>query len=75
MPTRRFEPAGTILTPYSTYWREIVIVLCLKVAALAVLYFLFFAPADRPAVTAQVVAHHLLAPPDQARTNEVNHDR
>jgi hypothetical protein len=55
--------------------REIVVVLCLKAAALTVLYFLFFAPADRPTVTEQMVAHHLLAPPGSGTDNEVNHDR
>jgi len=50
--------------PCSAYWREIVTVLCLKAVALALLYFLFFAPADRPTVTERVVAHHLL---DQAQ--------
>jgi hypothetical protein len=75
MPTTRFEPYRTILTPYSTYWREIVVVLCLKAAALTVLYFLFFAPANRPTMTAQVVAYHLLAPPGSGTDNEVNHDR
>jgi hypothetical protein len=75
MPTRRFEPARIVLTPYSTYWREIVVVLCLKAAALTVLYFLFFAPADRPAVMEQVVAHHLLTTPRSGTGDEVKHDR
>jgi hypothetical protein len=64
MQTGRFERAGTGLLPCSAYWREIVTVLCLKAVALALLYFLFFAPADRPTVTERVVAYHLL---DQAQ--------
>ena len=50
-------------------------VLCLKVVGLALLYFLFFAPADRPAATQQLVAHHLLATPGPDAGDEVNHDR
>jgi hypothetical protein len=75
MPTRRFEHAGAIRMPRSSYWREIVAVLCLKAVALTVLYFLFFAPADRPIVTEQMVAHHLLPLSGSGTGNEVNHDR
>jgi hypothetical protein len=40
------------------YWREISAVLVLKVVGIGVLYALFFAPADRPTVTAETVAAH-----------------
>jgi membrane-anchored protein YejM (alkaline phosphatase superfamily) len=40
------------------YWREISAVLVLKVVAIGVLYALFFAPADRPIITAETVAAH-----------------
>jgi membrane-anchored protein YejM (alkaline phosphatase superfamily) len=40
------------------YWREISAVLLLKVVAIGVLYALFFAPADRPIITAETVAAH-----------------
>jgi hypothetical protein len=40
------------------YWREISAVLVLKVVGIGVLYALFFAPADRPSVTAEMVAAH-----------------
>ena len=40
------------------YWREISAVLVLKVVGIGVLYALFFAPADRPAITAETVAAH-----------------
>jgi len=40
------------------YWREISAVLVLKVVAIGVLYALFFAPADRPVITAESVAAH-----------------
>jgi hypothetical protein len=41
------------------YWREISAVLVLKVVGIGVLYALFFAPADRPAITAAAVADHI----------------
>jgi hypothetical protein len=50
-------------------------VLCLKAVGLTLLYVLFFAPADRPAVTEQLVARHLLARPASPTGDEVNHDR
>jgi hypothetical protein len=40
------------------YWREISAILVLKVVGIGVLYALFFAPADRPTVTAETVAAH-----------------
>ena len=40
------------------YWREISAILVLKVVGLGVLYALFFAPADRPTITAETVAAH-----------------
>ena len=58
-----------------TYWREIVAVLCLKAAGLALLYGLFFAPAHRPAVFEQAVARHLLTTPGSGAGDEVTHDR
>ena len=58
-----------------TYWQEIAGVLCLKVVGLALLYFFFFAPADRPVVTQQAVAQHLLTAPDAAAHEEVSHGR
>ena len=41
------------------YWREISAILVLKVVGIGVLYALFFAPADRPAITAAAVADHI----------------
>jgi hypothetical protein len=41
------------------YWREISAVLVLKALAIGILYGLFFAPGDRPAVSAETVAAHL----------------
>jgi hypothetical protein len=73
MQTRRSEPAGAALTPCFSYRWEIGAVLCLKAAGLALLYFLFFAPADRPSVTEQVVARHLLTMPGSGAGDEVNH--
>ena len=58
-----------------TYWQEIAGVLCLKVVGLALLYVFFFAPADRPAVTQQTVAQHLLAAPGPAAHEQVSHGR
>jgi|GEM_PF-6773408 hypothetical protein len=58
-----------------TYWREIVAVLCLKAAGLTLLYFVFFAPADRMEPMPQSVAHHLLAMPEPGAGQEVDHDR
>ena len=40
------------------YWLEISAILVLKVVGIGVLYALFFAPADRPAITAETVAEH-----------------
>jgi hypothetical protein len=51
---------------HRSYRREIVVVLCLKAAGLALLYFLFFAPNDRTDIPQHVVEHHLLVTP-QAR--------
>jgi hypothetical protein len=42
-----------------SYWREISAVLVLKILAIGILYGLFFAPGERPAVTAETVATHL----------------
>jgi hypothetical protein len=75
MPTRRIDRARTASTPYFAYWREIVAVLCLKAAGLALLYILFFTPADRPVVTEQVVVRHLLTTPESNAGDEVTHDR
>ncbi len=41
------------------YWREISAVLVLKVVGIGVLYALFFAPADRPTITAETMAAHI----------------
>ena len=51
---------------YRGYWREISAVLLLKAVAIGVLYGLFFAPGDRPAVTAASVAAHLATQSDQS---------
>ncbi len=75
MPIRRSKPASAAVASRFAYWQEIVAVLCLKAAGLALLYLFFFAPADRPAVTQQVVARHLLAMPGSGISDEVNHDR
>jgi hypothetical protein len=75
MLTRRFERTGKPRAPGLVYWREIAVLLCLKAVGLTLLYFLFFAPADRPAVTEQLVARHLLALPASPTGDEVNHDR
>jgi hypothetical protein len=40
------------------YWREISAIFVLKVVGIGVLYALFFAPADRPTITAETVAAH-----------------
>jgi hypothetical protein len=69
------KPAGSPPRIRPRYRREIVAVLGLKAIGLALLYYLFFAPADRPAITQQVVAHHLLAMPVSGTGDEVNHDR
>jgi hypothetical protein len=42
--------------------RDISLALLLKAAALAALYGLFFAPAHRPAIDAERLATHLIAP-------------
>ena len=67
MQTRRFdfEQARAAARRRLTYWLEIGAALCLKAAGLALLYFLFFAPSDRPPVTEQAVARHLLTTPGQ----------
>ncbi len=44
----------------STYGREIIAVLCLKLFGLAALYYLFFSPAHQFAPTPQDVAQHLV---------------
>ena len=41
------------------YWREISAVLLLKIAAIGVLYALFFAPTHRPVLTGDSVADHI----------------
>ena len=43
----------------SGYWGEISVVLVVKALAIVVLYGLFFAPADRPTITAETVAAHI----------------
>jgi len=48
----------TQLRAAGEYWREIVAVLALKAMGLALLYGLFFAPGDRPAITPETVAEH-----------------
>jgi hypothetical protein len=73
MPTARSE--ATRKKPRARYWRDIVVVLCLKAAGLGLLYFLFFAPANRPTVTQQAVAGHLLGQPHVTTSDEVKHDR
>jgi hypothetical protein len=70
MPNRRVEQSGNSGTPY---WRAIALLLGLKVVGLGLLYILFFA--DRPAVTEQLVAHHLLTRPASSPGDEVIHDR
>ena len=76
MPTGRSEQGdGALKAGFARYRREIMVVLCLKAAALALLYGLFFASGDRPAVTAGMVARHLLAPAGSGPGDEVNHDR
>jgi hypothetical protein len=75
MRIRRFRRANATPVSRFAYWQEIVAVLCLKAAGLVLLYMLFFAPADRPAVTQQTVARHLLTMPGWATSNEVIHDR
>jgi hypothetical protein len=75
MLTGRFERPGNSRAPGVAYWRAIALLLCLKAVGLTLLYVLFFAPADRPAVTEQLVARHLLARPASPTGDEVNHDR
>jgi hypothetical protein len=74
MPAAKSDRAG-VPVPRQTYRLEIIAVLCLKAAGLSLLYFLFFAPSDRPALTQQGVARHLLATPGPETGDEVNHDR
>jgi len=45
-----------------TLRREIIGLLCLKAAALTVIYFAFFGPAARPHITPPGFTAHLLAP-------------
>jgi len=40
--------------------RDIVLLLCLKAAALAVIYFAFFSPATRPAPDGSAMVEHIL---------------
>jgi len=42
------------------FWRDIIAALCLKLVGLGLLYFVFVKPAERPEVTDQLVARHLL---------------
>ncbi len=39
--------------------RDVIVLLCLKAAALTLIYFLFIAPATRPEPKADAVAAHL----------------
>jgi hypothetical protein len=81
MPPARFEtalparPETGRAKPRARYWRDLSAALCLKAVALALLYFLFFAPANRPTVTQQAVAGHLLGASDATMSDEVKHDR
>ena len=75
MLIRRFERPANSRAPRTAYWREIGALLCLKAVGLGLLYFLFFAPANRPAVTEQLVARHLLSLPAPPADDKVNHDR
>jgi hypothetical protein len=59
MLTRSGVPQVTRERTTTGYWREISAVLVLKVVGIGVLYALFFAPADRPTVTAETVAAHI----------------
>jgi hypothetical protein len=69
------KPAGSPPRIRPRYRRDIVAALGLKAIGLALLYFIFFAPANRPAITQQGVARHLLAMPGSGTGDEVNHDR
>ena len=42
---------------------EIVVVMALKLTALAILYWLFFGPAHRPAIDAAAIARHWFSLP------------
>ncbi len=46
---------------------EIVALLCLKVAGLALIYWAFFGPAVQPHITTPDIAAHLLAPATEQR--------
>lgn len=48
------------LPPRRTLAREIVVVLAVKVAALAALYFLFFGPGHRPDLTPETMERAIL---------------
>jgi len=54
--------------------REIVFWVGVKIVALAALFFLFFGPAQRPAVTAESVATQLVAPAALRHPGEVSGD-
>jgi hypothetical protein len=45
----------------SRLWRDISVVLMLKLLALTALYLMFFRADERPAIDAQIAARHLLS--------------
>ena len=67
MMSRRGRDIGNI---GACYWREIVAVLCLKAAGLALLYFVFLGPSHRPPVASDGAAEHLLTQPKEGTGND-----
>ena len=45
-----------------TIRRDIILLLCIKAAALSLIYFLFFAPAAQPEPNGRAMRAHLLGP-------------
>ena len=47
-----------------TLRREIIMALCVKLAAILALFFLFFGPSHRPQLDSSALAEHFLGKPD-----------
>ena len=67
-----FVKAG--VRPKTAFARRIVAALVFKACAVAVLWFVFFAPANRPVVTDAGVERVLLGPAGQPRQGEAFHE-
>ena len=60
--------------PKTAFARRIVAALVFKACAVAVLWFVFFAPANRPVVTDTGVEQVLFGPLGQPRQGEASHE-